>query len=151
MTGPATIVLLNGVGSSGKSSIARALQSMAARPFLHVQLDAFIDMMPAASRGSPDGLVFIPLEMDGHPAMRVHSGETAKAVFRGMRRAIAALADAGNDLIVDDVNWGEELADYRALLSDHDFRTVGVFASLESLEACERGRAVRSRPLGECL
>ncbi|HEY1415468.1 MAG TPA: hypothetical protein VGF42_06245 [Caulobacteraceae bacterium] len=29
-----------------------------------------------------------------------------KAVFRGMRRAIAALADAGNDLIVDDVIWG---------------------------------------------
>jgi chloramphenicol 3-O-phosphotransferase len=40
--------------------------------------------------------------MDGRPAMRVHSGEMGKAVFRGMRRAIAALADAGNDLIVDD-------------------------------------------------
>jgi chloramphenicol 3-O phosphotransferase len=79
---------------------------MTMRPFLHVQLDAFIDMMPTASLGSPDGLVFIPLEMDGRPAMRVHSGEMGKAVFRGMRRAIAALADAGNDLIVDDVIWG---------------------------------------------
>ncbi|MDE1996547.1 MAG: chloramphenicol phosphotransferase, partial [Rhizobiaceae bacterium] len=35
----AKILLLNGVGSAGKSSIARALQAIAAEPFLHVQMD----------------------------------------------------------------------------------------------------------------
>ncbi|MGN6146630.1 MAG: phosphotransferase-like protein, partial [Mesorhizobium sp.] len=34
-----TILLLNGVGSAGKGSIARALQAITREPFLHVQMD----------------------------------------------------------------------------------------------------------------
>ena len=50
MGGPARVVLLNGAGSAGKSSIARALQAIAGRPLLHVQMDAFFDMLPPAWR-----------------------------------------------------------------------------------------------------
>jgi chloramphenicol 3-O-phosphotransferase len=46
----ATIVLLNGVGSAGKSSIARALQQITAEPFLYVQMDTFIEMLPTPRR-----------------------------------------------------------------------------------------------------
>ncbi|MGH6929884.1 MAG: phosphotransferase-like protein, partial [Dongiaceae bacterium] len=38
LSGTARIVLLNGAGSVGKSSIARALQTIATEPFLHVQM-----------------------------------------------------------------------------------------------------------------
>ncbi|GHD58475.1 hypothetical protein GCM10017083_41490 [Thalassobaculum fulvum] len=48
----ARIVLLNGAGSAGKSSIARALQAIAATPLLHMQMDAFLEMLPAATTRS---------------------------------------------------------------------------------------------------
>ncbi|WP_322013526.1 phosphotransferase-like protein [Paraburkholderia sp. J12] len=39
---PAKIILLNGVGSSGKTSLACAFQVAAADVFLHVQMDTFL-------------------------------------------------------------------------------------------------------------
>ena len=60
-----------------------------------------------------------------------------------MRRAVAALAAAGNDLIVDDVMVEDELADYRSLLAAFDLSVVGVYASLDVLEARERQRSDR--------
>jgi chloramphenicol 3-O phosphotransferase len=138
-----TVVLLNGVGSAGKSSIAKAMQTMTRRPFLHVQLDDFIGMMPPSSFGDPNGLLFEATITDGKPAAVIHTGPMGQTVFRGMRRAIAALADAGNDLIVDEVIWGDELADYRSLLEGHDLKTVAVRAPLEVLEQRERERGDR--------
>src|SRR5262245_18333522 len=38
----ARIVILNGVGSAGKSSIARALQAMTDESFLYVAMDTFL-------------------------------------------------------------------------------------------------------------
>ncbi len=58
MTKPARIILLNGVGSVGKSSIAKALQTITTETFLHVSMDAFLDMMPAASFEHADGVTF---------------------------------------------------------------------------------------------
>ncbi|HEX2941157.1 MAG TPA: hypothetical protein VHO91_08925, partial [Rhodopila sp.] len=52
----AMVIILNGVGSVGKSTTARALQAITARPFLHVAMDTFIDMLPAHLIGHPDGL-----------------------------------------------------------------------------------------------
>lgn len=52
------VIILNGVGSVGKTSMARALLGLAARPFLHVAMDAFLDMLPARLVGHADGLVF---------------------------------------------------------------------------------------------
>ena len=60
-----------------------------------------------------------------------------------MRRAIAALAEAGNDMIVDEVLLGEGAEDYRALLADFDLKFVGVVAPLEVIEAREKQRGDR--------
>ena len=62
-----------------------------------------------------------------------------------MRRAVAALADSGLDLIVDDVwlNAGAEQADYVRLLSKHQVFFVGVRAPLEILEQREIARGDR--------
>lgn len=139
----ATVILLNGVGSAGKSSIARALQTIAAEPFLHVAMDAFFDMMPECYWDHPDGVTFETVEHDGKPSVVIHSGPVAERIMRGMRRSIAAMAGAGNNLIVDDVLIENEMADYAALLADVTFRTVGVFAPLEVLEARERARGDR--------
>lgn len=144
MRSPSRIVLLNGVGSSGKSSIAKALQLIASDPFLHVEMDAFIDMLPASSFNQPDGISFETVQRDGKPVVVISSGPVAARAMRGMRRAIAAMAAEGNNLIVDDVLLGDDkAADYARLLRPFAVFMVGVFAPLDVLEARERQRGDR--------
>jgi chloramphenicol 3-O phosphotransferase len=139
----ATIVLLNGAGSAGKSSLARALQALLPGAFLHVAMDAFLDMMPAKTLGTPDGLTFETVLEDGKPAVVVTTGPALARALRGMRHAVAAMADQGCDMIVDEVMLGDELEEYRALLTAHRLCVVGVHAPLDVLEARETARGDR--------
>lgn len=137
---PGRIVVLNGVGSAGKSSIARALQRIASRPFLHVQMDSFLDMMPPAYFDHDDGLRFVDR---GEAGVEILCGSFASRVLDGMRQSIAAMAKSGNDLIVDDVMLGEDAKRYRAALAGLTVHWVGVMASPATLEARERQRGDR--------
>ena len=139
----ATVILLNGVGSAGKSSIAKALQTITAEPFLHVAMDAFLDMMPTRYWDHPDGVTFETVQQDGNPSAVIRSGPMAERILRGMRRSVAAMAREGNNLIVDDVMLENEMTEYAALLAGFAFHTVGVFAPLDVLEARERERGDR--------
>lgn len=139
----ARIVLLNGVGSAGKSSIARALQTITAAPFLHVQMDTFIEMLPDALQDHADGFSYETVQQDGKPAVVIRTGPVGEKTLRGMRHAVAAMAGEGNNLIVDDVLCNGEISDYVNLLSAFDLRLVGVMAPLEVLEAREAQRADR--------
>ncbi|WP_208446811.1 phosphotransferase-like protein [Burkholderia ambifaria] len=56
---PTQILLLNGAGSSGKTSLARALQTRLGSAFLHVQMDMFLDMLPARYMNDPAGYLFL--------------------------------------------------------------------------------------------
>ena len=143
MNRPARIVLLNGVGSAGKSSIAKALQTMTAEPFLHVQMDVFLEMLPEACQDHPDGFSYEVLHEDGRPLVAIKTGPVGERTLRGMRHAIAAMAQQGNNLIVDDVLLGREKAEYRKLLAAFEVFLVGVFAPLDILEARERRRGDR--------
>ena len=116
---------------------------MAADSYLHVRMDSFLEMLPESMLDDASGLTFEQVVLDGLPAVRIHTGPVADRTFRGMRRAIAALADAGNNLIVDDVAIADEIADYRKLLSGHEVAVVGLQASLEVLESRERSRGDR--------
>ena len=140
----ARIVILNGIGSAGKSSIARALQDLAPTPFLHVAMDAFLDMLPPASVGRADGLVFEAGEQDGRPVIAVRSGPSVGLAMRGFRASIAAMAGQGIDLVVDDVMFGPEWAEYDRLLAGHDVTKVGVVCPLDVLEAREAARGDRA-------
>jgi chloramphenicol 3-O phosphotransferase len=140
----ARVVLLNGVGSAGKGSIAKALQAMTREPFLHVQMDAFLDMLPEASWGQADWITFETIDEDGKPSVAITSGPAAERAIRGMRRAVAAMAAQGNNLIVDEVLLGvEKRRDYEEILAPFEVFHVGVFAPLEVLEARERQRGDR--------
>ncbi len=138
------VIILNGVGSVGKSSTARALQETVARPFLHVSMDVFADMLPKRMFGHPDGMIFETMQEQGAPCVVIKTGPVMTRTMRGMRHAIAAMAAQGNDLVVDDVMLGVAEADeYRALLAGANLRFVGLFAALAVLEARERGRGDR--------
>ena len=139
----ARIVLLNGVGSVGKTSIAKALQRIASRPMLHVQMDAFLEMLPPGTFGRPEFYRFETTIEDGHPVTAIEAGPVMDRLMRGMRLSVAAMAAGGLDLVVDDVFWRDELADYRALLAPFEFHAVSLIASLEVLEARELARGDR--------
>jgi chloramphenicol 3-O phosphotransferase len=143
MNGP-RIIVLNGIGSVGKGSIARALQGITVEPFLHVQLDTFIAMLPAAYQEEhPDGFVFETVHEDGKPLVVIRTGGVAKRTLQGMRHAIIAMAGQGNNMIVDDVVLGSVRAHYGDLAAEHHVSFVGVFAPLDVLEARERQRGDR--------
>ncbi|MEZ5775361.1 MAG: chloramphenicol phosphotransferase [Hyphomicrobiaceae bacterium] len=143
MAAPGRVILLNGVGSAGKSSIARALQVVARETFLHVAMDAFLDMLPAALFDHPEGLVFETRTVDGRPEVVIHTGPAAERALVGMQHAVVAMAQAGNNLIVDDVMLGDTMAEYRRLLAGIVNHAVGVHAPLDVLEARERARGDR--------
>lgn len=136
------IVMLNGVGSSGKSSIARALQARTTGPFLHVAMDAFIDMLPDALHDHPDAFAYVSGSDDGSPSMAISTGPAGERLLRGMRRAVAAMAEEGNNIIVDDVILGG-MEEYAALLAGFHFFRIGVLCPLDVLEEREQRRGDR--------
>lgn len=101
------LIILNGVGSAGKSSIAKALQQIMPTPWLHIEMDKFCEMLPERYQDHPEGFAYETKEEDGKPIVIISEGPYGAKLIRGMRRAIAVMAAEGNDLIVDDVMWGE--------------------------------------------
>lgn len=138
------VIILNGIGSVGKSATAKALQAIAAKPFLHVAMDVFLDMLPEKVFGHPDGLVFETMQDGGKPIIAIRSGPVLQRAMRGMRYAVAAMAAQGNNLIVDEVMIeAQTVQEYRDLLQAFDLRLVGLFAPLDVLETRERARGDR--------
>ena len=137
------IIILNGVGSAGKGSIAKALQTLTETPVLHVSMDVFCEMLPAAYFDHPDGFIFETIEENGHPSVVIKTGPVGERLLRGMRHAIAAMAAEGNDLIVDEVLLGPEKTEYRQLRAPYEVHWVGVCAPLDVLEQRERHRGDR--------
>jgi chloramphenicol 3-O phosphotransferase len=144
MTRKGRIIQLNGVGSAGKSSIAKALQQIAAGPWLHLQMDTFLEMLPQAWQDHPEAFAYTTIQEDGKPSVVITGGPVGERLMQGMRGAIAALAEAGNDLIIDDVMIEPATkAAYAEALAGFEVFKVGVHAPLELLEERERQRSDR--------
>ena len=101
------ILLLNGTSSSGKTSLAKAMQSaMPERQFLHVRLDAFREMEPAGFFGASQA-ASAPLRV--------------AALCRAMHAAVAEYAGHGQNVIFDHVL---SAAAWHYLLEDFDKETL---------------------------
>ena len=128
------IILLNGASSSGKSSLARALQARIDTPFWHISIDHLRDtgMLPTARIKNK--------EFDWR-AMR-------EPFFIGFERSLLAYVEAGNDLIVEHIMESEAwLHRLVATLAGHNVFFVGVHCDLAELERRELARG--DRPLGD--
>jgi chloramphenicol 3-O phosphotransferase len=127
------VIFLNGTSSSGKSSIAQQLLLILDRPFFHMSVDA-INAMRARER-----------------TLELGPGELAAILARtraGFHRAVAGMAQAGNDLVVDYVlseQW--RLLDCLAVLDGLDVVFVGVRCSEPELARREKARG--DRPPGQ--
>lgn len=129
----AQVIFLHGASSSGKSTIARALQERIEKPFWHISIDHLRD----------SGVL---------PSKRFRNGdfrwsEHRTRFFEGFHRSLGAYADAGNDLILEHIldtpGWLEML---KERLAGHDVFFVGVHCPLDLLVAREAERG--DRPLG---
>lgn len=139
----AIVLLLNGPGSAGKTSLALALQQTTSAPFLHVQMDSFLSMQPPRHDNHPDTFFWETTQEDGAPTTRFQTGVLGAALMRGYRRSIAALAHEGWNVVADDVATADDVDDYRAVLAPFRFLTVKVEAPLAVLEAREKARGDR--------
>ncbi|MCB1692500.1 MAG: AAA family ATPase [Pseudomonadales bacterium] len=144
------IIFLNGTSSAGKTTLAHALQERLPEPWLHVALDQFRDGLPARFRGlnSPvgttgeRGLNVVPVTEGERRHTEIRFGETGERMLRGMRRAIAALVEEGNNVIIDDILLSPAfLDDYLDVFRDITVYFVGVRCPAEEI-----GRRERIRP-----
>jgi chloramphenicol 3-O phosphotransferase len=129
---PGKIIIINGPSSSGKTTLALALQKRLDLPFIRFSFDLFIDHKA------------FPLE-------QIKSGKFSwermrPSVFRGLHQCLPALATAGNNIIFDHIietkAWLYELV---SLISELDVFFVGLHCSLPELERREIQRGDRRR------
>jgi chloramphenicol 3-O phosphotransferase len=139
----AQVIVLNGVSSAGKSSLARALQAITWPPFLHVQLDVFTQMLPSFFKARTHETEQTPESGRLTPAGEANIDEIVSQTRRGMRHAVAAMAAQGLRLIIDDVVDDTAADEYVRLLAPYRTYIVGVLASLKILECREQKRGDR--------
>ena len=150
MANSAQIIYINGPSSSGKSSLARALQQELDLPFLHISLDKFIGMMPEKLNNweggsSPLGFSWkSSLDNTGHPIQQLQMGPYAKKISAAFREIALTLAKLGHHMIIDDVAFGKPDVDrWKETLKGYPVLWVGITAPLELLEERERKRGNR--------
>jgi chloramphenicol 3-O phosphotransferase len=146
------IILLNGSSSAGKTTLAVTLQQLLRDPWHHIALDQFRDGMGGRYRGlnSPPGtpgargLNVVPVSHGDDRVTEVRFGDLGKQVLRGMRRAIAAFAAEGNNVIIDDLMFEPGfLFDYLNALAGFEVLFVGVRCPIDVVNAREAKRPGR--------
>jgi chloramphenicol 3-O phosphotransferase len=138
------IIVLNGTSSSGKSSLAKALQDKLDEPYVHLLIEELLPKLPERylTGQHPDGVQMAKTPDGG---LYVTAGPVAERVVAGFYAAVAAIASAGNNVIVDtlmgDPFDAEECA---RRLDGLDVLMVGVQCPLGVLEQRERERGDRT-------
>ncbi len=126
------VILLNGASSSGKTSIGQALLPLLPDPWFFLPADAL-----GALRSTVHTRLLDEAEID----------VMLRRTRVGYHRAVAALASAGNDVIMDyplSERW--RLDDLLQTLRGYDVTLVDVCCAPEELDRRERARG--DRPAG---
>jgi chloramphenicol 3-O phosphotransferase len=142
---------MNGTSSSGKTTLAHALQAALPEPWLEIGLDRFVFALPKRYLDQPlwsDVFRYVPLEGDPDGRFRIEVGPIGLRLVDGMHRTVAALVAAGLDVIVDHVllepTW---LEDCLRRWKGYDVLSVGVRCPLDVV--IERERARHDRTIGQ--
>ena len=124
------VIFLNGVSSSGKSTLAQALQRRLEKPYLHISEDMFFAALPAREFAQADYLRY------------------GWRLYNGFTQCVRTLAQCQNHVIVDTVAWNPgSLEGFIDALWELQVFAVGVHCPLAVLEAREQQRQDRSMGL----
>ncbi|MEV4291134.1 chloramphenicol phosphotransferase CPT [Nonomuraea bangladeshensis] len=135
------VIVLNGGSSSGKTTIARSLQTVLPDPWLFFSVDTMVEALPPALRDSDAGVSFAP---DGSVVV----GPEFKIIDGAWTAGIAAMARAGARVVVDDVFIGgpDSQERWRQALAGLGVLFVGV--RCDPAVAAAREAARGDRPAG---
>ena len=126
------IIVINGPSSSGKSTLALALQKHLDVPFIRFSFDLFLDHQS------------LPIEQIRNGKFPWDS--MRPSVFRGIHQCVPALVTAGNNIIFDHIiETKAGLHELISLISELDVYFVGLHCSLEELERRETLRGDRRK------
>lgn len=139
----ATVIILNGVSSAGKSSLARALQQQAQETFLRVAMDDFVSMLPSGRESIEDWFPLVLAEAPERPLPRFETGPRGRRLLEQMRALVGSLAAKGMSVIVDEVCEAETIRDYRLQAGDARLVLIKIEAPLAVIEQRERERGDR--------
>ena len=129
MVKKAEIIILNGTSSSGKTSLAKALQNLLDPTYLYLALDTFGDMFPDH---------YLDVENEDLAAARKNN------VLSIMLNYIKFFASSENDLIIDHVlDESSYLLTLVKELSEFNLIFIGVHCPLHVLEKRENIRGDR--------
>lgn len=143
--------MLIGTSSAGKSSIAAALQDCLAEHHLLVGFDVFLKTVDPRWAGhgphTMEGFRYDPSTVDeaGEVISTISCGPIGQKILNGTHRAVAALARAGNNVIVDEMLLDlNVLADWQDALDGLPVYVVQVQAPIDVLVERERHRNQRT-------
>jgi chloramphenicol 3-O phosphotransferase len=135
------VIVLNGGSSSGKSGIARCLQTVLPDPWLTLGTDNLVQAMPMSLRASAAGIEFGP---DGE----VIVGPEFRTLEAAWIAGIAAMAQAGARIIVDDVFVGGAASQQRWRNALGTLQTLWVAVRCDAAVAAGRELARGDRIIG---
>lgn len=122
------IILLNGVSSSGKSTLAKELVKKL-KDYFHFSIDDFDTIIEKMEDRNSDHLIPVPTEHFFH-------------------RNIAMFSDKGVNLVVDQILHNKDTTkDCYEILNDYPVFFVGVHCAINELEKREKERG--DRPVGQ--
>lgn len=126
------VIVLNGVSSSGKTTLAKAMQEAFDEPYIRLSIDDFINMMP-------------------EKLIETDLGNTVYKSQTILLQTIKMLSDAGTNVIVDNImlTYFQTLKQYVSLLHDYPVLLVKVGCPLHELRRRETERGDRAIGQGE--
>jgi chloramphenicol 3-O phosphotransferase len=131
-----TIILLNGTASAGKTSIGRAIQRCADRPWLLLGADILGTIVPPPYNAGDRAATGFAWQPAGPDELALVAGPWGQTVIAAWHRAIGTLAHAGQAVVVDHIlqepGW---FADCVAAWQDLPVLFVGVRCPLAVAEA----------------
>lgn len=131
------VIVLNGGSSSGKTGIARCLQTLLPDPWLRFSVDDLVDALPPAGSGIEFG-----------PAGEVVVGDAFRALEAAWMAGIAAMARAGAGVILDDVFLGGAASQERVRSALDGLRVLWVGVRCDPEVAARRELARGDRVAG---
>lgn len=136
MPDKATLIILNGGSSAGKTSLGRALQDIMLPTYLLLGIDAFWFSLPPQQldldRVEPDYYSWETTVENGLEYFRITPGPILDRAMLGRYLAIEQFLKLGFNVVADDVIWKREwLLEALRIFAPYRVFMVGVFVSDE--------------------
>ncbi|MGF1754606.1 chloramphenicol phosphotransferase CPT family protein [Vibrio makurazakiensis] len=128
------VILLNGTGSSGKTSLAKELQELLPTQYLNFSIDSVLYALPPSDLNKM---------MKGQPIDR--DGYNYEQLVQGYHHSIKGILESGCRVIMDNA-WvnKDEIEALNRILSNFDVVRVKVQCCLDVCEAREKARGDRA-------